>query len=128
MPSNLNDYYGLISADRVDLVSISLIFILPIVIFSIGVFDVVFVTITRFINGKKIYIGGKDHTSHRLVAIGFSENSVVLMMVILSIFSGALAYLLMLNPNIVSLYVAFFAFIFFFTILGVYIYNHSKVN
>ena len=41
-----------------------------------AVFDTTLVVISRVRNGRKIYIGGTDHTSHRLMLLGFHRVSV----------------------------------------------------
>jgi UDP-GlcNAc:undecaprenyl-phosphate GlcNAc-1-phosphate transferase len=40
-----------------------------VLILSYPIFDVTFVTITRFLEGRPIHVGGIDHTTHRLHAI-----------------------------------------------------------
>jgi UDP-GlcNAc:undecaprenyl-phosphate/decaprenyl-phosphate GlcNAc-1-phosphate transferase len=41
-----------------------------------AVFDTTLVVISRIRNGRKIYIGGTDHTSHGLMLLGFHQVSV----------------------------------------------------
>ncbi|MCJ7496957.1 MAG: sugar transferase [candidate division Zixibacteria bacterium] len=43
----------------------------PMLILSYPIFDVSLVTFTRLKEGRKIYKGGKDHSSHRLMNLGF---------------------------------------------------------
>jgi len=40
----------------------------------IPIFDTTFVTVSRLLSRRRASIGGKDHTSHRLVALGFSPE------------------------------------------------------
>jgi UDP-GlcNAc:undecaprenyl-phosphate GlcNAc-1-phosphate transferase len=40
-----------------------------VLVLSYPIFDVTFVTITRFLEGRPIHVGGIDHTTHRLHAI-----------------------------------------------------------
>jgi len=42
---------------------------IPILILGVPVFDSTLIVISRLRRGKPIYLGGKDHTSHRLVSI-----------------------------------------------------------
>lgn len=43
----------------------------PMLILSYPIFDISMVTFTRLKEGRKIYKGGKDHSSHRLMNLGF---------------------------------------------------------
>jgi UDP-GlcNAc:undecaprenyl-phosphate GlcNAc-1-phosphate transferase len=52
----------------------------------------VFVTVTRVLAGRPISVGGRDHTSHRLVALGLSEASAVYVLCGIAAASGAIAY------------------------------------
>lgn len=64
---------------------------IPILILFIPILDTSFVSIMRKLFGRPISKGGKDHSSHRLVAIGFSEKRAVLVLYGFSIVSGLLA-------------------------------------
>jgi UDP-GlcNAc:undecaprenyl-phosphate/decaprenyl-phosphate GlcNAc-1-phosphate transferase len=50
----------------------------PILVLLVPILDTSLVTIIRLLSGRKASTGGRDHTSHRLVLIGFSESSAVL--------------------------------------------------
>ncbi len=65
----------------------------PVLTLFIPIFDTTFVTILRKLWGRKASQGGRDHTSHRLVALGLSERTAVLMLYGLAICAGALALL-----------------------------------
>ena len=60
--------------------SVYIIMILPLALMVIPILDTSLVTIKRLISGRKIYMGGKDHTSHRLVAMGLTERKAVLLL------------------------------------------------
>ena len=64
----------------------------PALILLVPIFDTTFVTILRKLSGRKASQGGQDHTSHRLVALGLSERSAVLMLYALAILAGAVSY------------------------------------
>ncbi len=68
---------------------------IPVLILCVPIFDTLFVMIGRTIQGKKIFEGGKDHTSHRLVTLGLSPKKAVVLMYAVSIVFGliALSYL-----------------------------------
>ena len=50
----------------------------PIMVMMVPIFDTTLVTLIRILSGRKASVGGKDHTSHRLVLMGFSEKRAVL--------------------------------------------------
>lgn len=56
----------------------------PVLMLSIPIFDTAFVTITRTLRGQPVSQGGRDHLSHRLVLLGFSERTTVLILYVLS--------------------------------------------
>jgi UDP-GlcNAc:undecaprenyl-phosphate GlcNAc-1-phosphate transferase len=68
------------------------ILVIPTFILLIPIFDMIFVTLVRRISGRAITQGGKDHTSHRLVSIGFSERKAVIILYGLSFLSGGIAF------------------------------------
>lgn len=68
--------------------------ILPILILAVPILDTTLVTIVRLLEGRPIYKGGRDHTSHRLVYRGLSEKRAVILLGVVSATLGAtsLAY------------------------------------
>ncbi|RJR47042.1 MAG: hypothetical protein C4576_10165 [Desulfobacteraceae bacterium] len=65
----------------------------PLLILAVPIFDTTFVTLVRWKNGRAISQGGRDHTSHRLVAFGLSERKAVLLFYCISIICGSIALL-----------------------------------
>jgi UDP-GlcNAc:undecaprenyl-phosphate GlcNAc-1-phosphate transferase len=65
----------------------------PALMLAIPIFDTGYVTLLRKMAGRPASQGGRDHTSHRLVALGFSERGAVLLLYVLGIASGTLAIL-----------------------------------
>ena len=73
----------------------------PILVLFIPIFDTTFVTILRKLSGRAASQGGRDHTSHRLVALGLSEQRAVLMLYLLAAVSGLLAIMVrQLKPDV----------------------------
>lgn len=54
--------------------------IIPIAILSVPIFDTTLVTFVRSLAGRRISVGGRDHSSHRLVALGLPERRAVLVL------------------------------------------------
>ncbi len=65
----------------------------PALLFTLPILDTIFVTLTRLLRGQSPARGGRDHTSHRLVAFGLSERQTVLVLYGIAILSGAAAAL-----------------------------------
>jgi len=65
----------------------------PVLILFIPIFDTTLVTVVRKLSGRAASQGGRDHTSHRLVALGLSERRAVWMLYGFAGASGLLAML-----------------------------------
>jgi UDP-GlcNAc:undecaprenyl-phosphate GlcNAc-1-phosphate transferase len=63
----------------------------PVLILFIPIFDTTLVTVVRKLSGRAASQGGRDHTSHRLVALGLSERRAVWMLYGFAGASGLLA-------------------------------------
>lgn len=96
----------------------------PVLILFVPIFDTTFVTVLRKLWGRKASQGGRDHTSHRLVALGLSERSAVLMLWGFAVVAGALA-LVLGQIGVFKSFALIAFFIIVLVILGVYL---SKVK
>jgi len=67
------------------------IIMVPVLILFIPILDTGFVSVMRTIFGRSITRGGRDHSSHRLVAIGLPERQAVLTLYGFSFFGGTVA-------------------------------------
>jgi UDP-GlcNAc:undecaprenyl-phosphate GlcNAc-1-phosphate transferase len=65
----------------------------PVLILFIPIFDTTLVTVVRKLSGRAASQGGRDHASHRLVALGLSERRAVWMLYGFAGTSGLLAML-----------------------------------
>jgi UDP-GlcNAc:undecaprenyl-phosphate GlcNAc-1-phosphate transferase len=64
---------------------------LPVLLLLIPIVDTTLVTISRKLAGRAVSQGGRDHTSHRLVALGLSERAAALTLWTFAAISGAIA-------------------------------------
>jgi UDP-GlcNAc:undecaprenyl-phosphate GlcNAc-1-phosphate transferase len=62
----------------------------PVFVLLIPIFDTTFVTVMRLLSGRSPAMGGRDHSSHRLVAIGLSERNAVFLLWLLAAVGGAI--------------------------------------
>lgn len=73
--------------------SLLLMLVVPLLVLAVPIFDTTFVTLVRWVNGRAISQGGRDHSSHRLVAFGLSERRTVLLFYLISLACGSIAIL-----------------------------------
>ena len=92
----------------------------PALILFVPIFDTTFVTLLRKIWGRKASQGGRDHTSHRLVALGLSERSAVLLLYGLALTAGVLS-LYVRNLSLTQSVALVASFTIVLTIIGVYL-------
>ncbi len=92
----------------------------PILILFIPIFDTTFVTVLRKMAGRSASQGGRDHTSHRLVALGMSERRAVWMLYGFAALSGMLA-LLVRDAKLDFSLALILGFIVVLTLVGVYL-------
>ncbi len=92
----------------------------PILVLFIPIFDTTLVTVLRKLSGRAASQGGRDHASHRLVALGMSERHAVLMLYGFAVLSGLLAVSVQSMNLDVSL-AAIAGFTILLTLIGVYL-------
>jgi UDP-GlcNAc:undecaprenyl-phosphate GlcNAc-1-phosphate transferase len=63
--------------------------LLPILVLAVPILDTTLVTVVRLLDGRPVYQGGRDHTSHRLVYHGLSEKRAVVLLAVISAALGA---------------------------------------
>jgi UDP-GlcNAc:undecaprenyl-phosphate/decaprenyl-phosphate GlcNAc-1-phosphate transferase len=100
--------------------NVTAVLLTPALILLIPIFDTCMVTVTRKLSGRPVSQGGRDHTSHRLVAMGMSERRAVIMLYFLAALSGVLAMMVrFINPSITLLIVPAFVLVMLF--IGLYL-------
>jgi UDP-GlcNAc:undecaprenyl-phosphate/decaprenyl-phosphate GlcNAc-1-phosphate transferase len=67
------------------------VLVIPVTLLMIPIFDTTFVTVTRLLSGRGIAVGGRDHTSHRLVAVGLSERQTLVCLGTIAALAGTVA-------------------------------------
>ncbi|WP_246514815.1 glycosyl transferase [Desulfonema limicola] len=77
-------------------------FAVPVMIMMVPILDTSMVTFIRLLSGRKASAGGKDHTSHRLVIIGFSEKDAVMFLFGIGAVSGLSALFVSTNDSLTS--------------------------
>lgn len=107
-----------------------LVLLIPISLMAIPIMDTTLVTIKRLAAGRRIDQGGRDHTSHRLVALGLSEKKAVLTLYLISGIWGGLCLLMykfqINNLFLCILLLAAFSVVFSVLLSKVKVYNESE--
>ena len=83
----------------------------PVLVLLIPIFDTTLVTVSRWFSGRRASQGGRDHSSHRLVAIGLSERRAVALLWALAAVGGGLGIALDRYHTSYSTLAAAFAFV-----------------
>jgi len=86
----------------------SLLWIVPIFVLALPVFDVNLVTFTRIFEGRSPAQAGKDHTSHRLMSAGFGQRQTLLILYGGGILFGVIALLVSASPRDIALRLGIF--------------------
>ena len=68
--------------------------VLPLGALVVPIFDTTLVSYQRRAHGRSIAQGGRDHSSHRLVFLGFSEKKAVVFLLLISALAGGASLLL----------------------------------
>ncbi len=84
------------STNKISLIAV------PILLLLVPIFDTLLVSTIRILSGRKASVGGKDHTSHRLVFMGFNEKNTVLFLYSVSIISGISAIFVSRTDSLTS--------------------------
>ncbi|MBF0208204.1 MAG: hypothetical protein HQK53_15100 [Oligoflexia bacterium] len=99
--------------------------LLPVLFLAIPIFDTTYVSIMRKFHGRKISEGGKDHLSHRLVALGLSEHRAVNILILIGLVIGISTVFVLHNYNILLVWALVPLVIITFIVLGLYL---SQIN
>ncbi len=76
--------------------------VIPVLVLALPVFDINLVVLTRILEGRSPGQAGKDHTSHRLMSIGFSQRQTLFILYGACIFFGAWALLISAVPATIA--------------------------
>jgi UDP-GlcNAc:undecaprenyl-phosphate/decaprenyl-phosphate GlcNAc-1-phosphate transferase len=66
------------------------VLLVPVAMMGLPIMDTTLVTIVRTLEGRPLSQGGRDHLSHRLVAVGLSERQAVLVLYVMAASFGSL--------------------------------------
>jgi UDP-GlcNAc:undecaprenyl-phosphate/decaprenyl-phosphate GlcNAc-1-phosphate transferase len=93
---------------------------IPSLALGVPIFDTLLVTTSRILSGRSVAVGGRDHTSHRLVALGMSERKAVLSLYVLCVFLGSIAIFSLLFNFVISGLITVFSIV-ILALFGLYL-------
>lgn len=101
--------------------NVGLAVLAPLALLALPIFDTALVTASRRLGGRPISQGGRDHTSHRLAALGLSDRGVV---VLLYGVAATLALIALLAESFVGLLFPLFALALIgLALFGIFLYD-----
>ncbi|MFH0727479.1 MAG: glycosyl transferase [Pseudomonadota bacterium] len=74
----------------------------PVMVLMVPLLDTTLVTLIRLLSGRKASVGGKDHTSHRLVLMGLTEKGAVRFLYLIGFISGLAGLFVSRNDSMTS--------------------------
>ena len=104
---------------------------IPILILFIPILDTGFVSFMRKLFRRPISQGGRDHSSHRMVAIGLSERKAVLVLYAFAVASGLIAlairYFSIWSSLVVTIFYLLFVLFFWIYLAKVKVYPEESI-
>jgi UDP-GlcNAc:undecaprenyl-phosphate GlcNAc-1-phosphate transferase len=78
------------------------VYAVPVMVIMVPILDTTMVTLVRLLSGRRASIGGRDHASHRLVLMGFTERGAVLALYGIGSISGLAAVFVSRSDSMTS--------------------------
>ena len=100
--------------------SLFAVVVVPAVVLTVPILDTTFVTVTRLLEGRAVSKGGRDHTSHGLVALGIPEDRAVWLLWGLAVTGGFVGLVIRSTSRTVA-YVLGGGLLIILTLLGLYL-------
>ncbi len=75
---------------------------IPVLLLLVPILDTTLVTLIRLLSGRGAFVGGKDHTSHRLVLMGLTEKGAVRFLYLIGTVSGFSAIFVSRSDSLTS--------------------------
>ncbi|OQY40172.1 MAG: hypothetical protein B6226_00415 [Candidatus Cloacimonetes bacterium 4572_65] len=97
-------------------------YLLPVLLISFAVFDITFVSTTRYLDGRRLSQGGKDHTTHRIFNALSSVKVTALMVYFINIVVVIITFLVTYIGSVALLLIMLAIFIALYSILAVKLY------
>jgi UDP-GlcNAc:undecaprenyl-phosphate GlcNAc-1-phosphate transferase len=76
--------------------------VVPIMLLGVPLFDMLLVVVSRVRRRKPVYTAARDHTYHRMVAMGWTSGKAVLAMQVVALLLGCLAFVVLTRPPLIA--------------------------
>ena len=101
----------------------------PILVLGVAIFDTALVTLSRISRGRSPFEGGRDHTSHRLVALGIPVPIAVVLVYAATVGLGWLGVVMSRLQDLVTAYLLLgFTVASMLVVGGVFLWGPSRVE
>ncbi len=104
----------------------SLRWLIPVFVLALPVLDINLVTWTRIFEGRSPAQAGKDHTSHRIMSIGFGQRPTLVMIYGFCILFGIIALLVSAAPQDVALRLGIFGVLLLLLLAGLMVWVRQR--
>jgi UDP-GlcNAc:undecaprenyl-phosphate/decaprenyl-phosphate GlcNAc-1-phosphate transferase len=74
----------------------------PVMLLAVPIFDTSLIVFSRLRRRKPVYLAARDHTYHRLLALGISSSRSVLLMQVTALLLGCLAFVVLPHPPLLA--------------------------
>ena len=119
VPSAINHHWFTNTSTTESQLLRSLVLLGPALVLTVPIFDTTLVTLARKWHGRNARVGGKDHSSHRLVGLGLSEVQSVIILYGLAATGGSIAVFSHFYQGM-SIYL-FLCFLALLSVFGIYL-------
>ena len=99
--------------------------VVPVLLLAVPIFDMALVVFSRLRRRRPVYTAARDHTYHRLLALGMNTNRAGVFMQTLTLLLGCLAFVLLTRPPLVANTV-FIGVILLGVLAVLYLDNHKR--
>lgn len=94
---------------KFDVQPLNVTWMVPLLVLALPIFDINLVVGTRLVEGRSPASAGKDHTSHRIMALGFGQRPTLLIIYTLCAIYGSVGVLVSIAPPDVALRLGLFS-------------------
>jgi UDP-GlcNAc:undecaprenyl-phosphate/decaprenyl-phosphate GlcNAc-1-phosphate transferase len=88
---------------------VNVMWLVPVLVLALPIFDIILVVCTRIVEGRPISQAGKDHTSHRLLSLGFNQRQTLFLLYGMCLLFGLIGLLISAAPPEIGWRIGFVA-------------------
>ena len=103
-------------------------FLFPMLVFCVPIIDTATVVVRRLLRKQSPFIGGRDHTTHHLAYLGFSDKTVLLILSLIGLLSSTIVCLLIYFYKYMESEITLVFFAYFIILFNVMQYLYEKGN